>query len=323
MRNTNEIMREFNPQLLVEFMVELIGIAVCDECESRIRVLEKHRPIIGKAVRCPRCHTNFTLEVEQATQTELIAIETEEDAEQKRKPKKRRTKSEIRDEHIEQCREGFRALHARLKSISEDPKSSEEQVRVWVMDALRTALGYGDEQLDTECRALGNRVDIAIKDGDRIKVVIECKNMRSRLRNNVRDQVGVYAATLSAEWAVVTNGDIWKLYRVTPRKGQTPKMELVFDVALLDEDGVSDADAEHLYLLTERAMFIGDTDREFHEVICTSQPRLYEALFSDRVLNAVRVELTDTYKAEADQRVKLEVDDVRTAIHDLLTPLDF
>ena len=55
----------------------------------------------------------------------------------------------------------------------------------------------------------------------------------------------------------------------------------------------------------------------------TSQPRLYEALFSDRVLNAVRVELADTYKAETDQRVKLEEDDCRTAIHDLLTPLDF
>ena len=304
-------------------MAKLIGIAVCDECEARIRVLEKHRSSVGKTVRCPKCHTRFALQLEDATQKEIVAIETEEEAEQKTRKRTRRTKSEIRDGHIEQCRQGFRTLHARLKTISEEPKSSEEQVRVWCIDALRTALGYADDQIDTECRVLGNRVDIAIKEDDRIKIVIECKNLRSRLRHNVRNQAGGYAATLSAEWAVVTNGDIWKLYRVTARSGLAPRMDLVFNVALLDDDGVSDADAEHLYLLTQRAMSVGDTEKEYHQVICTSHPRLYEALFSDRVLNAIRIELADSYRAEAEQRVVLDEEDVKDAVHELLTPLDF
>ena len=100
-------------------------------------------------------------------------------------------------------------------------------------------------------------------------------------------------------------------------------MELVFDLALLDEDGISDGDAHHLYLLSARALKIGDTEREYHEVICTSPARIYDALFSERVLSAVRVQLTESYRTDTEQRVKVDDDDVEGAIHDQLTPLEF
>ena len=294
-------------------MAELLGIAVCDECNSRIRVTDKHKPLIGKTVRCPKCHTRFTLELESASNSDAIAVEAEESEENQRK-QKRRSKDEIRAEHIATTLDGFRTLHARLKSISETPKSSEEQIRVWCMDILRSALGYDDSQLDTECKVMGGRVDIAVKDGDAVRMVIETKNIRSRLRNSVREQAGVYAATLSASWAVVTNGDIWKLYRVTPQKGKSPTMDLVFDVALLDEDGISKVDAEHLYLLSCRALSSGDTEREYHNVRCSSLPRVYRALFSDRVLSAIRLELSSSYKDETSQNIKLSNEEAEAAV---------
>lgn len=187
----------------------LLGVAICDECDARIRVSTKHKALIGKTVRCPRCHTRFTLMLEEADETDRIAVQAEEAEQQKRQ--KRRSKGEIRDQHVATAKEGFRALHERLSAIAEESRSSEEQVRVWCMDVLRTALGYEDSQLDTESKVMGGRVDIAVKEGDEVKLIIECKNIRSKLRNSVREQAGVYAATLSAPWAVVTNGDIWKL----------------------------------------------------------------------------------------------------------------
>ncbi len=304
-------------------MTELLGIAVCDECSSRIRVLQKHQSLIGKPVRCPKCHTRFTLELESPTNNELLVVEAEEEKEVERKRRKRRSKNEIRDEHIQAAREGFRALHPRLKSIAEASKSSEEQVRVWCVDVLRTALGYGDEDLDTERKVMGGRVDIAIVHDDEVRVVIECKNIRSRLRSNVREQAGVYAATLSAPWAVVTNGDIWKLYRVTPQTGDSPRMDLVFDLALLDEDGVSEADAENLYLLSRRGLMSGDTEKEFHNVVCTSPARVFNALLSERLLNALRIELANSYSEDYGHRVKVSTDAAECALQDLLTPLEF
>lgn len=300
-------------------MSNLLGVAICDECNSRIRVLSKHKALVGKAVRCPRCHTHFKLEIEEASNSDVVAVEADESA----KKRRRRSKDEIRQGHVDCAREGYRALHARLKDIDTDRKSSEEQVRIWCIDALRTALGYEDSDLDTEHRVMGGRVDIAVKCGDEVVLVIECKNIRSRLRSNAREQAGVYAATLSAPWAVLTNGDIWKLYRVVPQRGQSPRMDLVFDIALLDDDGISDLDAECLYLLTKRALKTGDTEREYHSVMSTSPKRMYNALFSDRVINAIRIQLKESYRTDFDERIGIEAAGVEESLHDLLTPLEF
>jgi predicted Zn finger-like uncharacterized protein len=202
-------------------MNDLLGMAVCDECNSRVRVFKRHAPLIGRTVRCPKCHTSFTLTLETPTNSDKIAVEAEQEEEQQRK-KKKRSKDEIRSLHITTASEGFRALHGRLKEIAQASSSSEEQVRIWCVDALKTALGYNHAQIDTELKALGGRVDIAIKNGDAVQMIIECKNVRAKLKNSVRDQAGTYASTLSAPWAVVTNGDIWKLYRVTPQSGKVP-----------------------------------------------------------------------------------------------------
>lgn len=100
-------------------------------------------------------------------------------------------------------------------------------------------------------------------------------------------------------------------------------MDLVFDLALLDEDGISEPDSEHLYLLSHRALSSGDTEREYHEVCCTAPSHLFDALFSERVLNSIRIELKESYKQEHDHRVSLSKEDVQEAISDLLTPLEF
>lgn len=94
-------------------------------------------------------------------------------------------------------------------------------------------------------------------------------------------------------------------------------------MALLDEDGVSDEDAEKLYLLSHRGLSSGDTEREYHGVRCTSPARAFEALFSDRVLSALRIELASTCKDEEGEAVKLANEDAGDALRNLLTPLEF
>ena len=294
---------------------EVIGAATCDECRVRIKVLKKNESLIGKAVRCPKCRALFTLNLDIPSSAEQHAIQAEEERTKETKRKKR-SKDQIRGEHIERALDGFRLLHPRLKEISQNPSSSEEQVRVWCIDAIRSALGYRDEEIDTECRVLSGRVDIAIKKDNRILIVVECKNIRSRLGGSVRDQGGAYAATLSAEWMVVTNGDLWKLYRVVPRNGQEPKLELIFDISLLDEDGISDRDAENLYLLTSRAMTCGDTQKVYHNVCCLSSLRLRSALFSERVVKAMRLELLQTYQEESQVRLSLDDEEILEALKD-------
>ncbi|MBD2233186.1 type I restriction enzyme HsdR N-terminal domain-containing protein [Phormidium tenue FACHB-1052] len=300
-----------------------IGFTSCDDCKTRFRVKSEYQNQIGKPVRCPKCRNVFVMELVEPTPLEVVSIQaanTEEESDNKSNPKtiRRRTKAEIRQETIDSIRDGFRRLHPRLVEISNSPKASEEEVRRWCIEALENVLGYSKNELDTEVRTLGGKVDIALKRGDHIFLVIECKNIRAKLNNNVRDQAAGYATSLSAEWAVVTNGQIWRLYRVIPQPGRDPRFIEIFDVSLLDEDGVSEVDAEKLYLLTSKAVFGGDLENESHLVACISKKRMLKALDSERVIKALRLELATTYKDEQDKNVPLNDEDVQRALQNVL-----
>ncbi len=295
-----------------------LGITACDECGARMRVPERYKGMIGKPARCPKCKNIFTIQLVDATPLENVAMTnddqtTGEDAE---KSRRRRTKAEIKQDHIDVIREGFRKLHPRLVQVANAERASEEEVRRWCVDVLTTALGYKHDEINTEVKVLSQRVDIALQKNGKIFLIIECKNIRSRLNTNTRDQAACYATNLAAEWIVTTNGQIWKLYKVIPRVGEEPRFLEIFDIALLDEDGVSDSDAESLYLLTSRAVFCGDLDAMSNLASATSKKRVLKALESDRVLKALRLELADSHKEQTGSPVKITDQDAATGLQD-------
>jgi predicted Zn finger-like uncharacterized protein len=298
---------------------KVIGITTCEHCNSRFRLRERHARMDGKPARCPKCHQVFTLRIQRPSMVEQAAIEASEEQEKKRV---RRTKAEIRQEHLERIKDSFRAFHPRLARIAEDERSSEEEVRRWCVEVLRDALGHEDGTINTELRCLNKRVDIALVRDDRVFMVVECKNIRSRLPKSAIDQAVAYAVNRTADWAVVTNGQQWRLYRVVPVPGRDPRVTQIFDVALLDADGMSNRDAEMLYLLTARAIFSGDSERFFHRIGCTSDRRLIAAMSSDRVIRAVRIELLESYRDNVGERVALEDAHVEERIRELFLPSD-
>lgn len=196
---------------------------------------------------------------------------------------------------------------------------SEEKVRVWCIGVLKSALGYEDQDLDFEMSAVSKKIDIAIKHEGKVILIIECKK-HNTLAKKARDQAVSYAANKSADWAVVTNGKAWELHRVIPATGQDPTVVEVFNISLMDEDGLSPYDVERMYLLTKRALTKGETEKEFHRAQCLSDERFYSALVSDRAIAAIRRTLFLTYEKEHKERVKLTDDDVRDALKELIGP---
>jgi predicted Zn finger-like uncharacterized protein len=197
----------------------IAGVTTCDYCRTRFRVQERHLRLEGKSIRCPKCHREFIMKVERPSPIERAAIHNSEETEP---PRKRRTKQEIRRHIYSGIKRGMRPYHNRLTEIVSQESSSEEEVRRWCIDVLRSVLGYEDAEIDTELRALNQRIDIALKRDGKVFMVVECKNIRSKLPCNVRDQAVMYAVNKSADWAVITNGQVWKLYRIFPVKGSDP-----------------------------------------------------------------------------------------------------
>ena len=190
---------------------------------------------------------------------------------------------------------------------------------MWCTDVLRKALGYTDDDLAFELSAFNDRIDIAVRHDDKVILIIECKK-RSTLGDSARKQAVKYAACKSADWAVVTNGQNWELHRVIPIGGKDPEVIEVFNISLLDDDGLSTYDVERMYLLTKKALLSGETEKEFHLARCTDDDRLLLAMFTDRSIKAIRRSLTESYKKKFKVRVKLTDKDVAERLQELTRP---
>nr|WP_277949321.1 type I restriction enzyme HsdR N-terminal domain-containing protein [Chromatium okenii] len=138
-----------------------------------------------------------------------------------------------------------------------------------------------------------------MKSKDKVILVIECKASSINLTASAVLQATNYAAALGAEWAAVTNGRRWLLYHVTPKKGEEPIIDEIFDVELLDDNGISKDDIDSLYLLTEQALISGETIKTFHFFNCTSQEKIFQAIVSEPVVHVICEELQKLYKQEA------------------------
>lgn len=175
---------------------------------------------------------------------------------------------------------------------------NEEETRRWIIDVLRSAFGYKDDQLETEMKVLGKRVDIAVKSGDKVLMVIECKASNVKLNKAAVNQATSYAIALGAEWALVTNGQVWDMYHVSPNKGAEPDISDVFIVEILDDDGISKSDIDCLYLLTEKALSSGETLKTMHWMKASSIENILNTIFTDKMLKAISSHATSNYKKE-------------------------
>jgi len=262
------------------------------------------------------------LRIEPLSAEDKAVIPTQTAEEHSTKPRVRRSRSTLRKEATERVLDGFRILHARLKKLKENPRSSEDDVRVWCRGVLTVALGYSESDIALEQTVLGNFADMLVSDTGTVLFVIECKKLGVKLGKQARDQAVGYALNLCTPWAVLTNGDIWRLFRVIQSPGKHPEIYEVFDVALLDEDGVSEADADKLYLLTKRCMTTREIEDEWEKEHASSTQRLMKALFSKRVVSALRIELNESYKVDFDKIADLDDDLTREEMEDCFLAKD-
>jgi predicted Zn finger-like uncharacterized protein len=301
-----------------------MAITQCPECGTRYQIGDQQAEAIkGKTATCKKCRARFVVSfippstLEQASEQ---ASQASEEGAKSPKRKARRTKQEIRKELIDAVSAGFRSSHARLVQIDRNPQSSEEEVRRWVLDVLRNCLGYDDADIVTEDKAFDRRIDISVYCGQKKPLIVfEIKNIRRALSNKIIEQLKSYAFSTGAGYAVLTNGAVWRFFKVERSDGADRFIE-IFDLGLLDEDGVSDQDAEELYLLSKRSMECGDTEKHSHLVACLQPSRIVASLVKDEIIAKLRRTLADEYKAETGVNVDISAEVIRQCVEGLLLP---
>jgi hypothetical protein len=184
---------------------------------------------------------------------------------------------------------------------------NESDTSMIVTDILAEVFGYDKySEITRELCIRGTFCDLATRIDGKFQLLIEVKAIGLDLKDAHIKQAVDYAANKGIEWVALTNGHIWKVYRVIFAK--PIDAELVLDIDLLALSHKSMAHLESLYLLTRESMLKSGLHSYHDQAQATSKFYLAAIVLSDAVLETVRRELRRL------SDVKLEIDDLRSAI---------
>lgn len=166
----------------------------------------------------------------------------------------------------------------------------ESDTVIIVTDILSEVFGYDKySEITSETSIRGTWCDLAIKLDGAIEFLIEVKAIGSDLKDSHTKQAVDYSANQGTDWVILTNGEIWRIYKVTFAKPITH--ELVLEINLSQLQPKKSGDIELLYHLT-REGWLRSALGEFHtQQLALSRFFLGAMVLSNPVLEIIRREL--------------------------------
>ena len=184
---------------------------------------------------------------------------------------------------------------------------NESDTSMIVTDILAEVLGYDKySEITRELCIRGTFCDLATRIDGKFRLLIEVKAIGLDLKDAHIKQAVDYAANQGIEWVALTNGHVWKVFRVIFAK--PIDAELVLDIDLLTLSSKNAVNLESLYLLTRESMLKSGLHAYHDQAQATSKFYLAAIVLSDAVLETVRRELRRL------SDVKLEVEELRSAL---------
>ena len=184
---------------------------------------------------------------------------------------------------------------------------NESDTSMIVTDMLADIYGYDKySEVTRELSIRGTYCDLATRIDGKFQMLIEVKAIGLELKDTHAKQAVDYAANQGVEWVALTNGHLWRVFRVIFAK--PVDAELVLDIDLLELNPKNPADLERLYLITRESMLKSGLYAYHDHLQATNKFYLAAVVLSDAVLETVRRELRRLSDA------KLEVPELREAL---------
>lgn len=185
---------------------------------------------------------------------------------------------------------------------------NESDTSMIVTDMLAELFGYDKyHEVTRELCIRGTFCDLATRIDGKFQMIIELKAIGLELKDNHVKQAVDYAANQGIEWVALTNGNLWKVFRVI--FARPINAELVLDIDLLNLNSKRAQDLESLFLLTRESMLKSGLYAYHDHLQATNKFYLAAVVLSDPVLETVRRELRRL------SDVKLELEELRDALH--------
>lgn len=179
---------------------------------------------------------------------------------------------------------------------------NESDTVVIVTDLLQYVFGYDKyAEITSEHMIRGTFCDLAVKLEGTMAFLIEVKAIGLELKEQHVKQAVDYAANQGCEWVALTNGAIWKVYRVTFAK--PIQHELVVDLDLLTLNHRNSEHIELLGLLAKEGWQKAQLGEYHSQKQALSRFTLAALVLSDPVLDVLRREIR---RLSPDVRVETE-----------------
>ena len=185
---------------------------------------------------------------------------------------------------------------------------NESDTSMIVTDMMAELYGYDKyNEVTRELCIRGTFCDLATKIDGKIQMIIEIKAIGLELKESHLKQAIDYAANKGIDWVALTNGHLWRVYRVVFSK--PIDFELVLDIDLLLLSPKDESHIESLYLLTRESIMKSGLSAYHDQRQATNKFYLGAILLSDPILEAVRREMR-----RLSPDVRMPIDDLRKAL---------
>jgi predicted type IV restriction endonuclease len=176
-----------------------------------------------------------------------------------------------------------------------------------ITDVLAEVFGYEKYlEITSEMAIRGTYCDLAVKIGDKIQFLIECKAIGTELKEmHLRQAIG-YGSNKGLPWIVLTNGADWQIYRI--RFEQPIAWDLVARFDLSIGNPKDEKFIEALFLMTKEGVEKSAREEVYEKNQCVNRFVIGAIIMSDPVVQAIKREVrrfSDGLKIEETEIVAL------------------
>jgi hypothetical protein len=171
---------------------------------------------------------------------------------------------------------------------------SESDTVVIIGDMLCDLLGYRKYvEITTEFAIRGTFVDLAVKVDDDVRFLVEAKAIGSELKDAHVKQAVDYGANQGIEWVILSNGRIWRVYKIHFQ--QPIEKSLVAELDLLKANARSGEVLDCLGSLSREGFTKSSMTEFFQQQQATGKFSVAAVLLSEPVIQAARRQLRQIF----------------------------
>ena len=185
---------------------------------------------------------------------------------------------------------------------------NESDTVIIVTDMLSEVFGFDKySEVTSEYSIRNTYVDLAIKLEGVLHLLIEVKAIGLDLKEAFIKQAVDYAANQGIDWVILTNGLIWRVYKVSFSK--PIDQELVLEVDFQKTSNKNRTDIDTLYLLTREGLLKSSLGEYHTQRQALSRYFLSAMILSDNIIDTIRRDLR-----KISPGVKIEVEEIHSVL---------